>query len=144
MDVQAADELAVDRLAERRLHLPVDRPLDDPLARAAAERVRAGGGHDDAERLGPSRELVAERAQLPEHLVRALADLGGRLGEAREELGLQPLRGLWHDALDGRLKLERSRIEQQQLLLDTEREGAPEGVAQRRTPCTGRPAASQA
>ena len=99
------------------------------------------------------RGRVPQRGQRRVDFGDRLADVRVRFEDGREQLGLEPARQLEaldtaQDAVDGRDLVERGRVEDHQFLLDTERE-------RRRlaevlfdqwvlTPCTGRPAATQA
>src|SRR5438874_5630046 len=151
MDVEAADELAVDGVAELPGQLLVPRYGDDRLADSPGERVRARGVEPDVLCRAPVGELLSKPPQRLEHPVRVREDRSRNLDDAFEELRLHALGGLPNDAREGGLRLERLRVDEDEFLLHAERprrrraEARHEfGQALPRTPWTGRPAASHA
>ena len=99
---------------------------------------------------GAISDCSAEVGELGEDGVGVGADSRRRLDEACEDLGLEPGTRRRHDLVEQRRRLERLRIDEEQLLLDAERErrrATPAHsvrITAARTACTGRPAASQA
>ncbi len=115
--------------------------------------MRAGGGDGEPFTLRRTRRSGPQDGKRLVDLADVRADAGVRLEHGREELGLQSPRQVdaldaAQDPVDCRDLLVRLRVEDHQLLLDTERERralaeVPLDHAVL-TPCTGRPAAIHA
>src|SRR5439155_22764636 len=116
MDVEATDELAVDRVAERLGQLLVVRHGDDRLAGSPRERVSARSMEPDALGRASLRELLPQPPQGLEHPVRVREDRSRDLDDAFEELRLHALGGLPHDARARGLRLERLRLVEYEFL----------------------------
>jgi hypothetical protein len=149
MDVEATDQLAVDCVAELGGHLLVAADGHDRLAGPARKRVGSGSVDPNAFGRAPRGELASQPPQRSAHFLRASDDRRRDLDDALEELGLHALRRLADDTRKGRCRVERLGVDENELLLHTERprrRGAEARVDQDlpRIPCTGRPAASHA
>ena len=88
-----------------------------PFARGAEQRLVSLPRY---ERLRA--ELGAKARQLCEHLVGVATHRGRRLDDAGEELRLEASVRLGHDLLEHRRSLERLRVDEEELLLDPDRE----------------------
>ena len=147
MDVQPADELARNAVAEELREFPIALERDERLVGSARERVRAGRVQRGTERLRSGEELSTQAAQLGEGRVGIGNDRRGDLDQALEELGFQLIGRLADDAREDRCRVEGRAVDEEELLLDAKCVGklASEAVGhEARTPCTGRPAASHA
>ena len=152
--VQALHPLAPDGDAAVADERHVALLLDDRLRFGQRERMRCGRRDREPLGLGGVRGCPPEHRQRSSDLGHGRADVGVGLEDRGEELGLQPPRQLaaldaLQDAIDRCDLLVRLRVEDHQLLLDAERElrRAAELLLDHvlaRTPCTGRPAATQA
>ena len=84
-------------------------------------------------------------------MLRRIADVGRQLDDRRVQLGLQRARQLARlcardERRDGRHELQRLRVDDPELLLDSDRQRTSELLLDHLTltPCTGPPAASHA
>ncbi len=143
VDVHAAHQLPTS-LRPLGEHREIPLLLDDVLLLRLRERMSAGRRDDEPLAGGRLRDHLPQALELRERLERRLADRRVRLDEAGEELRLQPRRP--EQALDAAGERERLGVEEHELLLDAERQVPAEALCSylRRTPCTGRPEASQA
>ena len=152
MDVEPAHALAAGDRAHVGDHVEVPLFLDDRQLLRRRDRMRARRGDPQAV---PPPDRVSGRAELRERGDRLRgvgADPGVQLDDGRVELRLQPPRQvepfrLAQEQVDGADRREALAVEDHDLLLDADGERralAPGALDQRRTPWTGRPAASHA
>ncbi len=143
--MESADKLRVEAIAQLFAETLVARKRDERLPFCACERMRADGNSRRSDLGRLPYDFGSEPLQLGQYLVRVAADRRRGLDEAGEELGLQPFVRLRHDLLEHRSCLQRLGVDEEQLLLDAERERRGAAPAHSgRTACTGLPAASQA
>ena len=151
VDVQAADTLPPRGRTRVLDELAVAIDGRDLLLRRNAGRIRTGGRDVVTVALGNLARCAPQLHQALDRFVRALARLRRELDDRCVQLGLQRARQAatgrsGNEDLDCRHELARLRIEDPELLLDTDGQGAPEVLFDQLalTPWTGPPAASHA
>ena len=152
MHVQAVDALPARRVADAPDHLEVALLLHDRQRLQVRARVSAGGRDDEPVRPRAPAGGGAQLAERSDGLADVGADARVELDHRGVHLGLQrprqPVGGrVAQEHLDRSDRLQRSGVEDHQLLLDPDRErrrAAEVRLDHLRMPCTGRPAASHA